>query len=183
MTAAHRPGPSKRTRLVTFASIAVVVIAGAAAIGANIGILNAASDTKVGSLSAAGDLTTTTPSIAAAATAIASVSNATTKTYTVDVAGTVSLGLGGSVLTIDNVLPAAGWTWTVAQTEPNRLTVTFTDKARTLDFVATRGADGTVVADVTEPVSTNASVAPPSNSGSGDDTGTGQEYEGGSDDD
>jgi len=67
MSSAPRPTPSpRRTRLVTGLSIAAVAVAGAVAVGANIGILDAADQSNVGDLAAAGDLTSPrveTPSI------------------------------------------------------------------------------------------------------------------------
>ena len=50
-----------RNRLITIASVAAIGMAGAVAIGANVGILNAADSNKVGTVASAGDLLTTTP--------------------------------------------------------------------------------------------------------------------------
>ena len=47
-----------RTRLVTVASVLAVGLAGAVAVGANVGILDSASNTTVGNVSAVGDLVT-----------------------------------------------------------------------------------------------------------------------------
>ena len=58
MTTTKPRGRFRRTRLITIASIAAVVVAGAFAISANVGILNAADNNEVGQLSAAGAAST-----------------------------------------------------------------------------------------------------------------------------
>ncbi len=96
-----------RTRLITIASIVAIGVAGATAIGANIGILNAASNNEVGNLSAAGDLTPSTqvvdvyldgqgrPSPSASATPSGS------QRFTVDSAGTVDVSADGGTPRVD----------------------------------------------------------------------------------
>ena len=49
----------ERTKIITSISIVAVVVAAAAAVGANVGLLENATGTKVGELAAAGDLPTT----------------------------------------------------------------------------------------------------------------------------
>ena len=46
----------RKTGIITAGSIAAVLLAGSVAIGANVGILNATSDSPVGTLGATGDL-------------------------------------------------------------------------------------------------------------------------------
>jgi hypothetical protein len=177
-----------RTRLITIASVVAIGVAGATAIGANIGILNAASNNEVGNLSAAGDLTPSTQVVdvyldgQGATTTLAPVTPSATaagvQEFTVDTAGTVAVATTDTGLRLDSVAPAAGWTWTLSQTSTTELMVSFTDGTRTLEFVATVSADGNIVASVNEPIVT---AAPPAaNNGNG---GGEVEHEGGGDDD
>lgn len=190
---------SGRTKLITIASIVSVGAAGAFAVGANIGILNAAGNTEVGQLSAAGDLTTPSTQVVdvylddTTTTATATVNGSTVaaatatagapQEYAVDAAGTVGLVATDAGLRLDSAMPAAGWTWTLAQTQPSELMVTFTNGTRTLEFVGTIGPDGAIAATVNEPIVTPApatTVSSSSGHGSGSDDGG---YEGGGDDD
>jgi hypothetical protein len=156
-----------------------VGVTGAVAIGANVGILNAASSTKVGTVTAA-DLATpntqtvdvylpTTTAIGSSATGV--------QDFSVDAAGSVAIAATPSGIRLDSATPTAGWTWSLSQSSAQQLTVTFTNGTRTLEFVATQNADGTVSASVNEPVVTPAPAAnaPASNGGGG--------HEGGGDDD
>jgi hypothetical protein len=184
---------SGRTKLITIASIVVVGASGAFAVGANIGILNAADNTEVGALSAAGDLTTpntqvvdvyldgttTTATATVNDVAATAASAAAPQQFAVDTAGTVSLAATDTGLRLDSVTPATGWSWTLTQTQPTDLTVTLTNGVRTLEFAGSIAADGTIVGSVTEPIVTPApSVTNAPASGGYDD-----EYEGGGDDD
>ena len=84
--------PERRTALVTAAGIAAVVVAGAFAVGANVGILDASSDDEIGTLSAAGDLVPTTAATPAPLTTTPATSTtAAAQTYLVDAAGTVTV--------------------------------------------------------------------------------------------
>lgn len=169
-----------RTRFVTAASILAVGIAGAVAIGANIGILDAAEHNNIGELSAAGDLTDTGPQVvdvyldgttgtvdpaapavtdparSGAAASGANVERTATngsETFAVDAAGTVTIGRTANGLRLESVDPSAGWTWQLSQTDPTTLTVSFTDGARILDFTATLAGDGSITPEVVETVS------------------------------
>jgi hypothetical protein len=77
---------------------------------------------------------------------------AATSEYVVDDAGTVSLVTSDSGLTLAAATASDGWTPALSQSEPSSLTVVFTNGARTVVFTATLGSDGTIVADVTEPI-------------------------------
>jgi hypothetical protein len=180
-----------RTRLVTIVSIVAVSLAGAAAVSANVGILDKASDSSVGNLSATGDLTTPStqvidvylPKDAAAPTTVTSVpavASVAVQEFAVDAAGTVAVASTGTGLRLDSVTPNAGWTWALTQSSPSDLTVTLTDGTRTLEFVAT-AVDGKVVATVNEPVVAPAQTT--ASTGGGQPTDDEQEYEGGGDDD
>lgn len=181
-TAGPEPRRANRTKVITVASIAGVAVAAAIAIAANIGILDAADGAQVGTLSAAGAPADTQvvevvlPATTTPATTTAPAGSPAAQEFTVDTAGTASVAVVDGALRLDGVAPAAGWTWSSAQSGPTALTVTFTDGNRTLDFIATAAADGTVTASVEEPVAAPAPVRP---SGGDDD----EEYEGGDDDD
>ena len=184
-----------RTRLITAASIATVVVAGAFAISANLGILNAADNNKVGQLSAAGatptpgtevvdvyvdsPATTTAPE-ASAVIATTAGDPAAAQRFTVDAAGTVAVVANDGTLRLDSVSPTPGWSWSLAQSQPTQLSVTLTNGTRTLQFVAGLAADGSVTANVDEPAALPASTPAASDHGSGHDD---HEYEGGGDDD
>jgi hypothetical protein len=189
---------SGRTRLVTIVSIVAVGLAGATAVSANIGILDAASDSSVGNVSAAGDLTppptqvidvylpsetaSTVPSTTTPAAAASGVQE-----FAVDVAGTVAVASTATGLRLDSVTPTTGWTWSLAQSGPAELMVTMTDGTRTLEFMASATADGSIAASVNEPI---VAPAPTVNTTgySDDDEAEDEsehetEYEGGEDDD
>jgi hypothetical protein len=164
-----------RTRLITIASIVAVGLAGATAVSANIGILDSASDSPVGNASAAGDLATpptqvvdvylpdTTTSTAPASTLPSA--DPAVQQFTVDVAGTVAVAATETGLRLEQVAPAAGWSWTLSQSDPSALMVTMTNGARTFEFTATRTADGSIAASVDEPIVTPA----PTGTAGGDD--------------
>ena len=194
-----------RTRLVTIVSIAVVGIAGATAVSANIGILDQSSDQDVGELSAAADLATpstqvvdvylpadpaTTLAPAAAPAGDAAIGDSTTvpaapaagngvvQQFAVDVAGTVAVARTDAGVRLDGVVPAAGWSWTLTQHDAATLLVTMTNGARTFELTATAAPDGTIAASVTEPIATPA-AAPAVAVPGGDDHGDDDEHESG----
>jgi hypothetical protein len=152
---------TSRTTLITAVAVAGVLIAGTAAIAANIGILNASNDSSIGSLSATDDLVPSTTvdagvpavvEIATPGTTQAPANGAAAASYVVDDAGTVSVtGTPGS-LTLVEAAANPGWTPTATQPDPLSLRVAFDNGTRTVVFTATLNADGTIAADVTEPV-------------------------------
>lgn len=175
---------SSRTRLVTLAAIAAVGASGAIAIGANIGILDAANDSSTGNLSAAGDLAAPSTQVidvyvdpSTTSTTAASAGGA--QEFAVDAAGTVSVSQSAAGLRLDAAAPSAGWTWSLNQSGPTDLAVTFTNGVRTLEFAATTTAEGNVAASVTEPMTQVAPFAAGGNAHGEDD----DHYEGGGDDD
>jgi hypothetical protein len=158
-----------RTSLITAAAIAGVVLAGTVAVGANIGILNAADDSDIGNLSATGDLvpantqvvdvyldeatTTTSDTSATSDSAIA-------QEFAVDAAGTVGVIPTASGVRLGDVVANPGWTWSLAQSDASALAVTFTNGVRTLEFTAVLGPDGTITAAVEEPIASVSSTVP-----------------------
>ena len=177
-----------RNRWIMMGSIAAVGITGAIAVGANIGILNAANNTSVGKVDTAAQLAVTTaaPDTTAApnttivdvyvtdpaTTGPATTAAAAGQVFTVDVAGKVTLDANASGLHLADAAPAVGWTWSLNQPSATQLTVTFTNGTRTLLFHATIGADGKIAANVSEPI---VQQAPPSGGGQ---TGTPQQQGG-----
>lgn len=151
--------------MVTALSIAAVVVAGGAAVGANIGILNAANDDPIGDLSASAS------SVAPVGLDAIAPINATsgsdrdgafsTLVYAVDQAGTAEVRSDGSAMTLGTVQPAPGWTAQPTVQETGHLVVAFTDGSRRLEFIADLDPDGRVVARVDEPVTVIETAAPP----------------------
>jgi hypothetical protein len=141
-------------------AVAGVIVAGTAAVAANIGILNAADSSAIGELAATDQLVAVAPTMSSAPTTSSVVttvpSNADgTTEYAVDDAGTVKLATGPSGLILAEVSANSGWTPADAQSDPMSLTVGFTDGTRTVIFTATLAADGSIAADVTEPMVVN----------------------------
>jgi hypothetical protein len=167
-----------RTRIITVVSIIAIGIAGATAVSANMG--SSSGGSNVGNVSAA-DLTS--PQVVDVylppSTTTAAMTAAGVQEFTVDTAGTVAVAATTAGIRLDTVTATAGWTWSLAQTDSSNLTVTLTNGTRTLEFVATLNADGTIGASVNEPIVT---AAQPANAGApagGDDGG----HEGGESDD
>ncbi|MGA0878574.1 MAG: hypothetical protein ACO3SP_05590 [Ilumatobacteraceae bacterium] len=142
---------SGRTRLVTVLSIIGVGLAGATAVGANIGILDSTSNGSVGEASLAGDLPSPSTQVV---DVYLSDEGEEIQRFAVDVAGSAGLVATATGLTVDEVVPAAGWTWTLVQTSPMSLTITFTNGSRTLEFVASTTGDGVITTFVGEPAPT-----------------------------
>lgn len=185
-----------RTRLITIVSIVAVGLAGATAVSANIGILDTASDSPVGNASVIGDLSTPStqvvdvylPDTAAGAVPATTLSTGGlgVQQFAVDVAGTVTVAATDAGLRLDRVDPAAGWSWSLSQSDSAALLVTMSNGTRTFEFTASTTADGNIAASVSEPIVT---PAPAANSGGYDDEDDEheddehEEYEGGEDDD
>lgn len=177
---------SGRNKIITAVSIAAVAVASLFAVGANLGILNQADKSNVGTVAAAGDLVPagtrvvdvyldqqgTAPTSAAATPAGA-------QNFSVDTAGTVTVSATGGRAQLDLITPAAGWTGKAVQTTGADVAVSFTNGSRTLEFTATVAADGTIKGDVTE--STGATA--PASSTSDHESHEGNEHEGGESDD
>jgi hypothetical protein len=162
-----------RTTLVTAAAIAGVLVAGTAAVAANIGILNAADDSKLGELAATDELLTPAPALDPATVAAlettapsstvpaAELQAGQAQQYDIDGAGSVWVMTTTSGLALDHVVAVPGWSPLLSQGDLRSLRVDFTNGDRTIVFTASLGDDGAVVVDVTEPttVVAEASVA------------------------
>lgn len=155
------PDRPNRTSLITAAAIVGVLLAGSAAVAANIGILDAADGSPIGDLQATGDLTQFTGTAAGAVSPPTSDAAAGSPTeYTVDTAGTVVVLADSGQLALSEVRTNDGWTSDPAHDGPTALTVTFTNADRTVVFTASLAADGSIVADVTEPITVAGNAAP-----------------------
>ena len=136
----------RKTAAITAASIAGVVLAGSAAVGANIGILDAADETGLGTLSAEAAISApaeTTgatvgldPNPATSEVTIAPTDDSGVQTFAVDAAGTVDLETDNSGLHVKAVHATDGWSWQETASGPNAVAITFTSGGDTLEFVA-----------------------------------------------
>lgn len=153
-----------RTKLITAASIAGVILAALFAVGANLGILASTNDSAVGQVSAAGDLVPPAtqvvdvylddqgnPVAPQAGTATTTTSNA--QQFVVDAAGTVDVSVVGGRAHIDRISPTNGWTARTAPASGTDAAVAFTNGTRTLEFVASVNDDGSLAGEVTESTS------------------------------
>ncbi len=194
----HRSNRSltSRTSLLTAAAIAGVLLAGTAAVAANIGILNAADSSAMGDLAATDELladpatdaadTTpvtaeTTPATTSTVPASAS-AGAAAQQYDISGTGTVWVMTTTSGLALDHVVAEPGWSAALSQGDLRSLQVDFTNGDRTIVFTASLGADGALVVDVTEPTTVLAETPAPTQSAGTPSVATGQ-YDDDHDDD
>jgi hypothetical protein len=167
----------RRNTAITGAAIGAVVLAGAAAVALNVGILDAADDGDVGELAAAGDLVPADTQVvdiyvddAAAPSTDAAATSAPDdiQEFVIDSAGTASVIESADGIALGPVLANPGWEWSVVEGDATTLAVSFTNGARTVVFTATLGPDGTLSAVVEEPIVSDV-AAPPAAAGAYDD--------------
>ena len=133
----------RKTATITAASIAGIILAGGAAVGANIGILNSSEDDTLGQLSAelqpAPESTSTSPD-----------TSPSVERFTVDAAGTVAVRHVGDAIEVENVSPNTGWSWDDVSDSDTVIQLTFRHAAsgEVLDFVARTDEAGVVTARV-----------------------------------
>ncbi|MFN0026630.1 MAG: hypothetical protein ACKV2O_05495 [Acidimicrobiales bacterium] len=147
----------RRTGLITAAAVAAVITSGAAAVGANVGILNLASGTTTGKLSA-DELTVA--NVATGANLQASgvtVPAGQPQLFQVSNAGTVSLAVLNNQLTLVAIQPAAGWTATVVESGARSLEASFTNGTRTVSFQAEAEDNGRIETEVRDSSSSSSS--------------------------
>ncbi|MBP9066068.1 MAG: hypothetical protein KBF84_08275, partial [Candidatus Microthrix sp.] len=132
----------KKRTVVTALSIAAIVVAGGAAVAANVGILNAADNTPMGTLSAEADLATVAAPSSSSTTAATSAG--APQRFVVESAGQVEVLRDGAKLTLGEVLPSAGWQARPGAVTSDSAEVTFTSGTDELVFTATLAGDGTV---------------------------------------
>jgi uncharacterized iron-regulated membrane protein len=139
----------ERTKIITTISIVAVVLAAAAAVGANVGLLQNATDNKVGELAAAGDLPTTADATTVPdAGAQGGVAASGSQSFVVDRAGSVTVTPEPTGLRLGPVEATPGWTWSVSEQGTAHLALLFTDGSSSLLFTARSAADGTVTGAV-----------------------------------
>jgi len=152
----------RSTAAITAASIAGVIISGGAAVGANIGILNAADDSDFGNLSAessVGSTTSTTESgFGIVPITEVELEPGAVQSFTVDVAGEVEVGLTESGVYLASVRTNQGWSWQEETSTEGTLFVSFTLGNDKLVFSATGNDDGTINASVDRPAPAPSSV-------------------------
>jgi hypothetical protein len=153
-----------RTSFVTAAAVAGVLIAGTAAVAANIGILNAADSSAIGDLAATDELLPTAganiPTVTVGEQSVPSTTATPSTTtppaggaqqYDIENTGTVWIMTTTSGLALDHVAAETGWSPVLTQSDPRSLQVDFINGDRTIVFTAALADDGSVVVDVTEP--------------------------------
>jgi hypothetical protein len=135
-----------RTALITAGSIAAVVLAGAVAIGANLGILTVADSSPIGKLSASA------PAQANAGKVVEVYTGQVSQKYIIRKAGTVEVAASGGAVRVVSVHAARRWKWALTQTANGKLMITFRFKSTTYQFSAIAGRGGTILARVVQPV-------------------------------
>lgn len=155
----------RKTAAITAAAIAGVILAGGAAVGANIGILNAADNSALGELSAEAPLATPNlePEAVVQPVSATSDSDSSTQSFTVDAAGMVDLELDDNGLRVDDVRTNQGWTWEDTSVDDSVVTITFTSGADALEFSAATNTDGSISASVDRPIITPSQNPTPAN--------------------
>jgi hypothetical protein len=190
-----------RTSLITAVSVAAVVLASAAAVGANLGILNVADAGPVGDLSASA-ATPRTSGPEVVNVYVDDTKGTTSQQYKVEKAGTIGVVTTKKGVRLDTISVKPGWKWKLVQNAQKRLTVTFKSKSTTYDFVAVLGSSGKLTARVVQPVTRTVgsgaawtagsassaprvvNLTPAAGASHGDDRdGAVQHHEGGGDDD
>jgi len=151
-----------RNALITAGSIAVVVLAAAIAVGANLGILNVADSRPVGKLSAVATVQPGGSNVIHKYTGATKA--ATSQKYIIKKAGTVKVAATKSGLRLVDVSARPHWKWTLAQTGDDKLTVTFRYGSSTYTFLATLGRHGRITARVDHPVTRVVPAAPSASS-------------------
>ena len=160
----------RRTALISAASVVGVVLAGATAVGANIGILDQADNSGIGELSAAADTTAVEPRVIdvpldpqspsptivrldTADTADTEASDDTApQPFIVEDAGVVSLEATADGIRISEVTPNGGWTWIDNEPGDGTVSITFDSDDATYVFTASLAEDGSVLAAVEQPI-------------------------------
>ena len=144
-----------RTALITAGSIAAVVFAGAIAVGVNHGILTFADSSPVGQLTTAtvSQVSAAAPVQESAATKPASaVKQRATQQYVIRKAGKVRIAFSKKAVRFVSAGANRHWTWKLAQSGDQKLSVTFTHGSDSYTFVASVDAHGRLSAKVDHPV-------------------------------
>lgn len=179
----------RRTAGITAVSIAGVIIAGGAAVGANVGILNASNDPTFGILSADAAIFSadaTSPTSSSSTVLLNGTGTQTSQVFSVDTAGTVTVETAGTGLRVADVVANAGWNWEETGHGSGTTIVRFTSATETLEFHAKLHPDGSIEASVDRPgvnTTTGSVTTSPSGSYDEDHDEDHDKYEGRDDDD
>jgi hypothetical protein len=164
-----------RISLVTALAIGATIVAGSAAIAANVGVLTSADDDSIGNLSAETPVVTppaeptdvqvvdvyledpvVTTDVASSSstpeTTPTTAPEAITQEFTVESAGTLAIEQRDSGLFVARVDASDGWLWKTEQTSASEVRVTFASVDTIYEFVAVVGDDGEIDADVEQPI-------------------------------
>lgn len=163
-----------RTALITAGSIAVVLVSGSVAMGANLGLIGSSDDggAPVGQFDLADIEMTATPSTTEV--------QLTAQDYQVENAGSVSLSWTPGELVLAEATPAEGWTTLVDDSGlPSSVSIGFASADKVYLFTAVRQSDGSVQAEVADVTPAPAPSGPAGSTGSG---GGFDDDDGGSDD-
>ena len=152
-----------RTALITAGWIAVAVLAGTIAVGANLGILNVADSKAVGKLSAVAAAPAPAPKVIHKYTG--ATKSSTTQKYIVKQAGSVKVAAGKTTLRLVDVSANRHWTWSLSQSGNSKLTVTFKHGTSIYTFLASLNNHGKLVARVDHPVTKIVHTASTASSG------------------
>lgn len=170
----------RRNALITAASVAAVVLTGATAVGANLGILTSTDQSAFGDLNATAEvvapplvspdlelsssvsvvpLSSGTTSPGAGSRDEASLAEGThLQQFAVDIAGVVEVEQSGQSLRLGSVEASTGWSWSASQVADGELVVTFESADSTFVFFATIEPDGSIAARVDQPITQVVSV-------------------------
>ena len=196
----------RRTTLLSAVAVSAVVLAGGAAVAANIGILGAANNDSIGQLTASGgigfaDPAPTVPASTDVAQPIETVATPTpasapasgdTELFRVGDVGLVAVVRTTDGIALVDVTPEPGWSWAPSTGADGQLVVTFAAGNDRYVFTAELGPDGMIAARVDQIVAppaatgTTGSSATPEAESTDDDSPHHVEYEeheGGDDDD
>jgi len=145
---------NRKTAAITAASIIGVIVAGSAAVGANIGILNAADANERAPLSAVATIVSPVDSTPSPN----DVPNV--QLFTVDAAGTVAVEASEAGLRLGEIHALPGWTGQESPGSADVVNVSFVSATDALEFVASLEPDGTITARVDRPTDNQNATSP-----------------------
>ncbi len=192
----------RRTSLLSAVAVGAVVLAGGAAVAANVGILGAANNDSIGQLTASGGIGFADPAPAVTNDPTSpdgrqptsgddtAPTVADTQLFRVGDVGLVAVARTANGIELVDVTPEPGWSWAPSMAADGQLAVTFFAGNDGVVFTAEVGPDGAVAARVTQvDIPPAASDLTAISATAGADHGYSpqhvehEEYEGGDDDD
>ena len=189
----------RRTSLLSAVAVGAVVLAGGAAVAANVGILGAANNDSIGQLTASGGIGFADPAPAVTNDPTSSdgrqptsgddttPTSADTQLFRVGDVGLVAVARTANGIGLVDVTPEPGWSWAPSMAADGQLAVTFFAGTDGVVFTAEVGPDGAVAARVTQvvvpPAASDRTATPVTAGADHGDSPQHEEYEGGDDDD